>query len=278
MSALELSPGRLGHSLTEVVVAGTRVNHATYRAGTTTPPHVHPRGDLCVTLQGRYEERWRGGGRTIDSGTVVLKPAGVEHVDRFGSEDVTCLNVEFTPEAWSEHVRADLDAPFVVVDPKLARLASELELELTAPDRLSPIAAEGLVLTLLATALRGEERERCGGDRWLGDVRDRLHAEYARTLHLDDLAAGVGVRPSHLARRFRRRYGRSVGRYLREVRVAAALRALAEADRELADVAAATGFSDQSHMGRVVRRETGATPGQWRARLRSSGSTRPGSF
>lgn len=282
MNVLELAPGRLGSCLTEVSVAGARVNHATYAAGSTTPAHVHPYGDLCVPLRGRYEESWSGRTRSIGTGEAVIKPPGVEHVDRFGPEDVTCLNIDFTPAAWEQLVGRDIAGPRVLADPKLVRLARELDLELTAPDRASPIAAEGLVLSLAATALRAELTAQRGPERWLDDVRDRLHDEYAVTLHLDDLAAGAGVHPAHLARRFRRRFGRSVGEYVRGLRVAAALRGIGELDRTLADVAVSAGFSDQSHMGRVLLRETGATPGAWRARMRSrrgaSGSSGLGSF
>lgn len=282
MKVLELAPGRLGRCLVEVGVAGAHVNHATYAAATTTPAHVHPHGNLCVLLGGRYEESWGRSTREVQPGQVVLKPPRVEHVNRFGPEDVTCLNIDFSPQAWDELIASHIREPRLFVDPNFLRLACELQVELTSPDRGSPIAAEGLLLLLVAAVLRVEPERKAGRERWLDEVRDRLHAEYALTLHLDDLAAGAGVHPAHLTRRFRRRFGRSIGEYLRGLRVAAALQGIAELDRPLAEVAHSAGFSDQSHMGRVLRRETGATPGLWRARLRSrrgaTGSSGLGSF
>lgn len=282
MALLEVSPGRLGHRLNQVEVAGLRVNHASYSAESTTPPHVHPHGDLCVPLAGNYEERWRGDACAIEVGMTVLKPAETWHANRFGREDSTCLNIEFSSVAWDEIVGDGAKAHRIFSDPGLIRIARELEGEMRAPDRWSSLAAEGLVLSLVATALRVERKTRPGPEPWLEAVRDRLHAEFASNLRMDELAAEAGVHPSHLARRFRRRFGRSVGGYVRDLRIAAALEGLSREDASMGDVALGAGFSDQSHMGRVLRRETGMTPGQWRGRSRSVGesgrSIRRGSF
>lgn len=48
------------------------------------------------------------------------------------------------------------------------------------------------------------------------------------------------------------------------VRVDRALADLLHSDRPVADIAAAHGFSDQSHLSRLVRSHTGRTPGEWR--------------
>ncbi len=270
LKTIELESGRVGRLLEEVRVAGARVNRAVYAAGTETPSHAHPHADLCVTLAGRYEETWGRESGRLDAGCVLVKPPGLEHVDRFGPEDVTCINVDLAPGAWEELGGNALDGPRILIDPKLQRLGRELELELTTPDRASALAAEGLVLSLLAEALRADERASDRGlGSWLDGVRDRLHEEYATRLCLDVLAESAGVHAAHLTRRFRARFGCSVGDYVRRLRVAAALRGLGDLERPLAEVATGAGFSDQSHMGRVLRRELGMTPGAWRARLRT---------
>jgi AraC-like DNA-binding protein len=53
------------------------------------------------------------------------------------------------------------------------------------------------------------------------------------------------------------------------IRVREVLRRLADGERDLSRLAADVGFSDQSHLSRVVRGETGATPGGLRAALRA---------
>ena len=269
MEPLELGPGHLGRRLEEVEVGGVRLNRAVYAAGLGTPPHVHRLGNFCLTLGGSYEEQWAGRWHALDTERVLVKPPGVEHFDRFGARDATtCLNVEFSESAWERYVGNGFDEPCVMSDPRFQTIGRELELELTKDDHVSALAAEGLLLTLVAAVLRlQDEAQSDGSASWLDGVRERLRVEFAKGLHLDELAQEVGVHPSHLTRSFRKRFGCSVGDYVRRLRVAAVLRLLPDEDRTLAEIAVEAGFSDQSHMGRVLRKETGTTPAQWRARL-----------
>ena len=92
-----------------------------------------------------------------------------------------------------------------------------------------------------------------------------MREEYRHRVTLDDLAGAEGRHPAHLARAFKSRWGMTTGDVLRRVRVAAAVRLLQETDAPLSVVAVEAGFSDQSHMGRWLRRYVGLTPGNVRA-------------
>ena len=75
------------------------------------------------------------------------------------------------------------------------------------------------------------------------------------------------LRCSHtlLAREFRRRFGCSIGDYVRRLRIEFACRELAISDVPLYEIAFAAGFSDHSHFARTFKRATGMTPGAYRA-------------
>jgi AraC-like DNA-binding protein len=79
-------------------------------------------------------------------------------------------------------------------------------------------------------------------------------------LSLVQLARALAVSPHHLSRIFRRDTGHSISRHRMRLRTRAALEQLAGGERNLARLAADLGFSDQSHLWRVVRAETGTTP------------------
>ncbi|MEM7204425.1 MAG: AraC family transcriptional regulator [Planctomycetota bacterium] len=271
MAILQVETGQLGERLEEVSVAGVRVNRAIYSAHLTTPKHAHRRANLCLPLSGCYEETWGKRSATVDARSVMVKPPGVEHLNRFGPRDVTCLNIELEPEVWDEFAGPAVGAPCKLMEPSLPRMARSLERELAQPDRTAGLAAQGLVLSIVASALRAHERlSSCRPKRWLDEVRDRLEGQFLASPQLADLAASVGVHPAHLTRQFRARFGCSIGDYVRRLRVNAVLQALDHTDRTLAEIALGCGFSDQSHMGRVVRRETGMTPGAWRTRAASA--------
>jgi AraC family transcriptional regulator len=77
----------------------------------------------------------------------------------------------------------------------------------------------------------------------------------------------------HFAVCFRRFYGCSAGEYLRRIRFEQACRMLKQPHASLAEIAHATGFADQSHFTRFLKRITGLTPGEYRTFL--SFKTRP---
>lgn len=93
---------------------------------------------------------------------------------------------------------------------------------------------------------------------------------------LVDLARTLGVSPHHLSRTFHAGTGHTIARHRMRLRVRAVLERLAGGDERLADVAADAGFADQSHLCRVIRRETGHTPTALRHALRRAGRSAAG--
>jgi AraC-like DNA-binding protein len=94
-----------------------------------------------------------------------------------------------------------------------------------------------------------------------------IEQNYASDLTVSDIAAAVHVSPFHIARLFRRVLGVSPHQYLIQVRVnsARSLLTAGSGQRSLAEIAAAVGFADQSHLTRHFKRATGVTPSQFRA-------------
>ncbi len=94
-------------------------------------------------------------------------------------------------------------------------------------------------------------------------VRERIDAEFCAPLRLRELAASAGVSPTRLLRGFEAAYGLTPHRYQQSRRIAKAKRMIAAGDA-LAEVAAACGYSDQSHFNRWFVRIHGTTPGRLR--------------
>ena len=91
---------------------------------------------------------------------------------------------------------------------------------------------------------------------------ERMRAEYASDLHLEDLAAGVGLTTFQLIALFKRTTGLTPHAYLTQVRLGMACRHLRHAP-VLADVATAVGFYDQSALNNHFKRCYGITPLQF---------------
>ena len=91
-------------------------------------------------------------------------------------------------------------------------------------------------------------------------IRD--HA--GKDLTLEVLAQQTGFSPYYFARLFRRTTGETPHQYVRRERLARARRLLESTELSLAEVAAASGFGDQSYFTRVFKRILRVTPAAYR--------------
>jgi AraC family transcriptional regulator len=86
---------------------------------------------------------------------------------------------------------------------------------------------------------------------------------------ISDLARECRLSASHFARAFRQSVGMAPHHWLMSRRIDRAKKLLLEGDLELAQIAPACGFVDQSHLTRNFTRHEGYGPGKWR-RLRGN--------
>jgi AraC family transcriptional regulator len=202
-----------------------------------------------------------------EPGTMITEPAGEVHANRFGERGTRIVIVQ--PDARREELlrpcSAFLNSINHLPQPEAVLLARRLVAELASPDLASPLALEALSLELLVVSARaGAFDEGARTPAWLARVRDRLHDEFGHAHRLHALAAEAGVHPAHLTRAFRRCFGRSIGAYLRLVRLDWAAQRLAASEDLISDVAAAAGFADQSHFTRAFRQQFGIPPARYR--------------
>lgn len=92
-----------------------------------------------------------------------------------------------------------------------------------------------------------------------------IHAEYARSLKLTELAAAAGMSEFHFARTFRAVIGLPPHRYLIEVRLDEALRRLELGD-SVTNTSYGVGFSSPSHFATAFRRQFGVVPSAFTTR------------
>ncbi len=126
------------------------------------------------------------------------------------------------------------------------------------------------ISTLSHLAVAEPPARRGGG---LPPVLTQRICEYIES-HLDDktgldaLASMAGLSTHHFARAFHQSVGMPPHGYILSRRLERAERMLRETRLPLAEIAAATGFSDQSHLAKHFRRRTGMSPGlaRWRDR------------
>ena len=245
---------------------GCSVRLGRYAPGHTMRPHEHGVSAISVVLEGHV---WERVGRHEEIGgpfSLVLKPAGVVHENRFGPGGARMLQVVLGDDlaeavrmrAWAWGHGSALARPVARLVRAARRAAAGEDSAGAFDDALATLADEAT-----GTAPAGTEPP-----RWLRDVRERIHDEAADAPSVAALAAMAGVHRVTLARAFRRHVGCSTTDYLRRLRVNAAAAALATTDVPIAHVALDAGFADQSHLTRAMKETVGTTPGRFRADVR----------
>jgi AraC family transcriptional regulator len=266
MSASRVDVVRDGARATKAEVGPFEIQLLTFAPGHRIAEFDVEHPYLVIVLEGDVAKRFGRVRWQLRRDSLATMPAGSVHTSGFGPAGATVLAVRSRGADAAafggvlrrlRHVRASASTA----------LGFRIAAELRARDASWPLAAEGLVLQLLSTAGRAEPRAARRGS-WLRDARDLLHERAPATTTLSELAAVVGVHPTHLARSFRREHGVTVGAYARALRLDWAGAQLAQSESTLAEIAAGAGFADQSHFTRAFRAHAGVTPGRYRELVR----------
>jgi len=244
-----------GCRLAQREIGGFTLSMTQYDRGGELPWHAHHDTYVTFVVDGSYRERLRASARECTPRSVVVHPAGEEHANVFVTRFARCLNVQF------DSLRGFGNRPAVVDTAAASAIGARMADEMRRADAFSALVIEGLLLELFAEIERAGDALRAPS--WLRKVREVIASRYTEPLALADLAALVGVHPVHMARAFRRHYGRTVGELIRELRIERAKTRIAS-KMPLSEVALDAGFADQSHFVRTFRRATGVTPSAFR--------------
>lgn len=266
-SSTHLESGRFfGSTLARRQIGDLVVSETEYPPSLVIPPHDHELASICVVVDGAYDQRYGERRRACTPGMVICHPEGERHANthRAASVRLLCVEVGRSRLSLLREAARVLDGPADFQGGDLGRLGERLTREFRRDDGLSALAIEALVLEIMVESCRGAAPATAAPPRWLARAVDYLHARYAETPTVGDIAEAVGVHPAHLSRVFRQHKGKTVGDYVRQLRIEAARERLAGSDLSLGEIALLAGFSDQSHFSRLFRAATGYTPATYR--------------
>lgn len=194
------------------------------------------------------------------------------------SSSTEIIVVAFEP-AFIAHAEAELEGkrnvPFLekvsIEDPVLSTLVSLLMKESDSGAPQGTLYAESLAgaiasrfIYLAQGGVEGVAYAQPSSAQTISRVLDRMHADFTKDHSLRALAAQCGYSRRHFLRLFEEATGYTPHQYLLHLRLKHAKELLWKKSMPLVEVAAASGFSSQSHMSGVFRKLYGETPGQMR--------------
>lgn len=195
------------------------------------PPHFHEEDQLTFVLSGRRRFMMDDALFDVAPGEGMRIPAGTPHRSMSEPSEVVCINIYTLPGAC-----------------RAAELFSELSLVWRRRGRLDWPDLAAIV-----------EEHRCDA----GVPPDRVEPDGVCWETVGEAARFAGMSREGFSRRFRRLHGMPPQMFRLSGKLNEARRLLRVGD-SVAAVAAETGFSDQSHLGRCFRRAFGVTPGHYR--------------
>ncbi|MDR3100143.1 MAG: AraC family transcriptional regulator [Paraburkholderia sp.] len=256
-------------------------------------PHWHEAYTIPVIEDGAECYRYRGAQHVAEAGSVpVINPGeihtGSRAVDEGWRYRVMYVPVDYLhalageiagraePLPWFDaEVIRDLDLArrlaraHRLLEADADRRGTGLALAANAPQP-DLLAIEGALLDALATLLTRHARTReapigSGANEPRVEImKALLAADLTAPRRVADLAQAVGLSPFHATRLFTQATGLPPHAWRTQLRLQRALGPL-RAGASVAEVAAATGFTDQSHFTRHFRRMFGVPPGRWQA-------------
>ncbi len=232
-------------------------------------PHTHEAFGLGAIERGVERFRLRGSDHLAPADSLVLMNPDELHTGRAETPGGWCYRMiyidadvarAFTGVGWS------FDAA-VVEDVPRARRVGRLLAALWCCDE--PLAFDSTLAeifdTLRAHARIGGEPAPEAAHRF-EPVFDFMRAHLAERLSLDTLAAVAGLSPFHFLRAFKARHHATPQQALMALRLFDAKQRLAAGEAP-AQVAAASGLTDQAHLTHAFVRRYGVTPARYRAQV-----------
>ena len=252
------APSTQGRAGVQIQSPSFRITEAVYDPRTNFSVHAHEHPSITAVFDGGFVERFRRTSESCGARSILIKPAAELHSNVYGDSPTRCLLVAVTQPIGrlgqvfdrTTHLRGGASYSLFVA----------LRREVEFADDLTPFAAEGLLLELLARVGRNAVTGGSAAPRWLRILRDTLRERCREPLAMSDVGAITGVHPTYAARMFRKHYGCTPIEFVRRCRIDWATTALLQTDATISSISAGAGFSDQSHFTRTFTRLVGRTP------------------
>ena len=120
------------------------------------------------------------------------------------------------------------------------------------------------------TLLRAIDRREPGGAALVDSVGSLIEQHYGEPFSAHRIAQALALNPAYVCSAFKRHTGKTIGAYLKTIRIHHAMTLLRSTELPVGVVAERCGFPDPYRFSKVFRQETGGTPSGFRKAFKHS--------
>lgn len=249
----------------------------------TLPEHEHPTHYLNLFISGQVRAEWKMDGRARNAehgtGSLYLLPAGSrDQANWSGSSSRIVLVMEprFLAGALDETAHlgdVELRPNWTFQDRHIERILRALHADLEDGSPAGPLFGQSLGVALAHYLIRRHAVHKVPAHEYqngmprarLNRVTDFMRQNCTREIRLWELADLAGMSPHYFCELFKKSTGVTPYQFLLRCRMERAKQLMRSPQLNIRQIAEATGFTNQSHFGKVFRRFVGVTPMQFRA-------------
>lgn len=236
-------------------------------------PHTHQAFGLGVIEQGVERFRYAGAEHLAPANSLIMIHPDEVHTGRAETEHGWRYRMAYVEPPLLEQLGGHSSWCFAqAVVPTSAReaqaVASLLEDLFHATE---PLEVDCLLLQLLGhmkVHAQAQPDVQLHGRTRFTPVLDYMHTYYAEPQRLEGLAQLLGLSPFHFLRQFQKQFHVTPQQMLMAIRLYRAKVLLAQGE-PAAQVAGATGLTDQAHLNKAFVRRYGVTPKRYQQQVRA---------
>ena len=237
------------------------------------PRHWHEEYQFCLIQAGGGELHYRGAHHNTPSTSLFIVHPGEVHANH---TEIGCsfrslyVEPEFIRKTVSNVFGSEQNLPFfpnpLIYDKEI--IADYLSLHLSQQTAATALERESVILEILSKLITRYAQEKlklqAAGkeNRAVKKIREYIIEHHERHISLEELARVANLSSFHLIRVFTKEVGMPPHAFQTQVRIAKA-KNLIRCGFSLSDIAAMTGFADQSHFIRHFKRLLKITPGDY---------------
>jgi AraC family transcriptional regulator len=231
--------------------------------------------NTMTRLRRRLNERWKD--EQIPAGGLALvggrRPTELEWESPTSISHLylsTELMVDTAAALEQDYSTLEIIDPLHFENPQLLAVGDMIIRELSSPTGGPSLLVDSLAAAMSVQLIHHYHRRSHTAKPGRSDVRlsavqrtrvlDFIEANISRNFRLQELAAVAGLSEVHFGRCFTNTFGESPHQFVLKQRTRLAVEQITGTKLTFAEIAERTGFADQAHLTRVVKKSTGHAP------------------